>query len=39
METNIIDRHPFLYKIYHDSFLSKPLHLTKQFGVFCQYKI
>lgn len=38
MEGNIIDRNPFLYKIYHESIFSKPLHLIKQLGVFFQYK-
>ena len=35
---NFIDRSPLLYKIYHESCLSSPLHKLKQFGVFIKYK-
>lgn len=35
---NFIDRNPFLYRIYHESFLSVPLHKIKEFGVFFRYK-
>lgn len=35
---NIIDRHPVLHKIYHDSFLSGLLHFVKQAAIFVKYK-
>lgn len=37
-EKSFIDRSPFLYKVYHESFLSKPLHKLKQIGVLVKYK-
>ena len=35
---NFIDRSPFLYKVYHESFLTIPLHKLKQLGVFMYHK-
>lgn len=35
---NFIDRSPILYKVYHESILSGPLHALKQFGIFIKFK-
>lgn len=35
---NFIDRSPFLYRLYHESILSIPLHKVKEFGVWLKYK-
>lgn len=35
---NFIDRSPFLYKVYHESFLSDSLHKLKQFCVYVKFK-
>lgn len=35
---NFIDRNPFFYKVYHESFLSNFLHKVKQIGVYFYYK-
>lgn len=37
-EKNFIDRNPLLYKVYHESILSAPLHKLKEFGVWAKYK-
>lgn len=36
---NIIDCHPVLHKIYHESFLSGPLHFVKQAAIFIKFKL
>ncbi len=38
MKDNIINSHPILYKIYHESFLSAPLHYVKQFSIYLKFK-
>ena len=35
---NFIDRSPFLHRVYHESFLSGPLHKLKEFGAWAKYK-
>ena len=35
---NLIERHPFLYKIYHESMLSKPLFTIKLACIYVNYK-
>lgn len=37
-DKNLIERNPFLYKVYHESFLANPLHKIKEIGIFVYYK-
>ena len=37
-DKNFIDKSPLLYKVYHESFLAKPLHKVKQFSIYLKYK-
>lgn len=37
-EKSFIDRSPFLFKVYHESFLAGPLHKLKQLGIYIKFK-